>query len=121
MEKETTLVLGASPNEARYANMAVRKLRAHGIPVVAVGRHAGSIGDVIIQQTIPADVMIHTVTMYLSPQNQQEWERAVLDLAPDRIIFNPGAENPDFARTAAEEGVDVVEACTLVMLGTGQY
>ena len=122
MFEETTLVLGASPNEERYANKAVRKLREHGHPVVAVGRRAGMIGDVVIQPSIPQDVIIYTVTIYLNAENQREWERPVLDLAPDRIIFNPGAENPDFAQRAREEGgIDVIEACTLVMLATGQY
>jgi len=42
-------------------------------------------------------------------------------LAPERIIFNPGTEHAAFAERAAEQGSEVVEGCTLVMLGTGQY
>ena len=59
--------------------------------------------------------------MYLNAHNQGPWERTVLDLSPARIIFNPGAENPVFAAKAAQRGIEVVDACTLVLLGTGQY
>jgi hypothetical protein len=42
-----------------------------------------------------------------------------LTLKPNRIIFNPGAENQDFARKAKANGADVLNACNLVMLSTG--
>jgi uncharacterized protein len=121
MSGKHTLVLGASEKQERYANKAVRKLREHGHPVTAVGLRKGKIEDVAIETAIPAGLSVHTVTLYLGLRNQELWEQAILDLSPQRIIFNPGAENPDFARRAEARGIEVVEACTLVMLGTGQY
>lgn len=121
MPTTTTLVLGASPKPERYANMAVRRLVEHGHPVLAVGRREGAIGDVPIRTDIPSGKRIHTVTIYLNENNQAGWEARLLALHPERIIFNPGAENPRLAKAAADAGVEVVEACTLVMLGTGQY
>ena len=32
-----------------------------------------------------------------------------------------GAENPELARAAAAQGIEVVEGCTLVMLRTGEF
>ena len=121
MTNKTTLVLGASPKNERYSNMAVRRLRAHGHSVVAVGLREGMIGDHPIVTAIPEGTTIHTVTLYLNERNQQRWEPLVLALAPERIIFNPGAENAGFSRKAASQGIEVMEACTLVMLGAGQY
>ena len=118
---KTTLVLGASANEERYSNRAVKKLIAHGHPVIAVGRREGMIGDQPILKGMPSDAVVDTVTMYLNAHNQEAWEKIVLDLAPRRIIFNPGAENREFASQAETRGIEVLEACTLVMLGTGQY
>ncbi len=118
---KTTLVVGASENPERYSNRAVRKLHAHGHPVIAVGRRVGMIGDEPILTTIPEHTAIDTVTMYLNAHNQEAWEKLVLDLSPARIIFNPGAENPELAMKAEARGIEVVEACTLVMLGTEQY
>ena len=71
--------------------------------------------------SIPSGIAFDTVTMYLGERNQEPWEQRILELAPKRIIFNPGAENRDFARMAEAQGIEVLEACTLVMLGTGQY
>lgn len=118
---EISIVLGASENEERYANRAVKQLRAHGHAVLAVGARPGRINDVPILTDIPERTRAHTVTLYLNPVRQAAWQQRILDLSPTRIIFNPGAENPAFARAAEAQGVEVVEGCTLVMLGTGQY
>jgi hypothetical protein len=37
------------------------------------------------------------------------------------VIFNPGTENPAFEDFLTEKGIEPIEACTLVMLATGQY
>ncbi|HEX2617506.1 MAG TPA: CoA-binding protein [Flavobacteriales bacterium] len=121
MEQRLTLVLGASLNEARYSNLAVKTLRAHAQPVLAVGLREGVIGDTPIVKDIPAGTQVHTVTLYLNAANQERWIDRILALKPARIIFNPGAENPELADRAAAAGIAVEEACTLVMLRTGQY
>ena len=118
---KTTLVLGASANPERYSNLAVKSLLAHGHPVIAVGRREGAIGDQPIRTAVPDGSGIDTVTLYLNRHNQAAWEKTILDLSPARIIFNPGAENPDLAAAAEARGIEVLEACTLVMLSTAQY
>ncbi len=117
----TTLVLGASPNPSRYAHMAVLRLRANGHDVIAVGKRSGIIGDVHIHFAIPGDAHVDTVTVYLSPANLLSWREGILALKPRRVIFNPGAEDPSFARQLEETGIQVVDDCTLVMLATGGY
>lgn len=119
MEKKT-LVMGASTKEERYSNMAIRSLRKHGQPVVAVGLREAQVGDVAIVKTIPEGA-VDTVTMYLNAHNQALWEEQLLALKPKRIIFNPGAENSAFAKRAEAAGIETIEACTLVMLNTGQF
>lgn len=121
MDRSFTVVLGASPNPERHAHMAVQRLNAAGHRVIAVGRRTGTIGEVPIRADWPADTAVHTVTIYMNSTNQQPWERTILDAHPRRIIFNPGAENPAFAARAAAAGIATMEACTLVMLSTGQY
>lgn len=121
MEKKKTLVLGASDNPARYSNMAVDRLRANGYPVVAVGRKQTVVKDVMVETEISKADDIDTVTLYLNPENQKPYYDEILVLQPRRIIFNPGTENPELAEMAASKGIEAVEACTLVMLATGQY
>jgi uncharacterized protein len=119
--KKKTLVLGASENTERYSNKAVRKLVANNHPVFAIGNKVGKIGDVEIVKTPIAYNDIDTVTMYLGEKNQKQFYDYILSLKPKRIIFNPGAENIELETLAAENGIETMEACTLVMLSTGQY
>ena len=121
MEKKKTLVLGASQNTARYSNLAINKLREHEHPVVAIGRRTGMVGDtpVITEQKAMDD--IDTVTLYLNPANQKPYYDYILSLHPKRIIFNPGTENEELYELALQNGILPREACTLVLLSTGQY
>lgn len=120
-EIKKTLVLGASDNPARYSYLAIQRLRKFGHPVVGIGRKNTKVGDVVIEkEKIPA-TDIDTVTLYLNPTHQQEYYNYILSLNPKRIIFNPGTENDKLAELAKEKNIQTMEACTLVMLSTGQY
>ena len=119
--KNKTLVLGASENPERYSNKAILKLLSKGQEVVAIGKKAGKVSNVEIQtQPVKTDD-IDTVTLYLNPDHQKPYYDYIVSLKPRRIIFNPGAENDDLERIAVKEGIEMLEACTLVMLSTGQY
>ncbi|MEO0007982.1 MAG: hypothetical protein RJA20_2178 [Bacteroidota bacterium] len=116
-----TLVLGATPNPERYAWLATEKLRRYGHEVVPVGIKTGKIGDLEIINGQPAVSDIDTVTLYLGPERQREYYDYILSLKPKRIIFNPGTENDELATLAEANGIETVEACTLVMLSIGNY
>lgn len=120
-EKKKTVVLGASPNPQRYSYLAVSRLRSKDHPVVAIGKRTGNIGDVEIVKGQPSLRDVDTITLYLNQNNQKEYYDYILGLQPRRIIFNPGAENSELAKLAEDHGIEPVEACTLVMLSTGQY
>ncbi len=119
--KKKTLVLGASENPERYSNLAIRNLRSHDHEVIAIGRREGSVEDVKIIKDKPDIGNLDTVTLYLNPDNQKPYYNYIISQHPKRIIFNPGAENPEFAVMANEKGIHTENACTLVLLSTGQY
>ncbi|MBS1599265.1 MAG: CoA-binding protein [Bacteroidetes bacterium] len=118
---EKTLVLGASDNPSRYSFLAVNKLRAKGHPVAAIGLRKVKVADVDIDTEKKPYTDIDTVTIYLNPQNQKEYYDYVLSLHPKRVIFNPGAENEEFEKLLKANGIQIAEACTLVLLTTGQF
>ena len=120
-EIKKTLVLGASDNPSRYSYLAVQRLRNHGHPVVAIGRKDTKVADVNITKDKEPITDIDTVTLYLNPSHQQEYYDYILSLKPKRIIFNPGAENDELIELAQEKNISTLEACTLVLLSTGQY
>jgi len=81
--------------------------------------------DVIFGRTIDTDKKayegIDTVTLYVGPKNQPDYYNYVVSLKPVRVIFNPGTENPEFEQLLEKNGIQVEVACTLVLLGIGQY
>jgi uncharacterized protein len=122
LSEKTTLLLGASANPERASYEAVRSLIINGIPVIAVGRREYNMGDIkIIRGKPEISEKIHTVALYLNAGNQEEYYDYILALKPERIIFNPGTRNPELADIAAINGIEVVEACMLVMLKTGEF
>jgi predicted CoA-binding protein len=120
-QEKKTLVLGASDNPQRYSYLAMNRLRSKGHPVVAIGRKMVMAGGVEIGTDKKDFPGVDTVTLYLSAAHQKEYYDYILSLHPKRIIFNPGAENPELAALAQAQGIEPVEACTLVLLSTGQY
>lgn len=116
-----TLVLGASPDVTRYSNIAVKKLKEYRHEVVAVGNKEGVIEGIKIVIGQPNIENVHTVTLYLGKTNQAAYYDYIFSLNPKRIIFNPGAENPELKKMAEQKNIEVVEGCTLVMLSTGLY
>ena len=116
-----TLVLGASTNPERYSYRAVRKLLENNIPVNAVGNKPGEIDGVTIHTTPVSVKGIDTVSLYLNAGKQVMYYDYILGLNPRRIIFNPGTENPELEELARKQGIETLEACTLVLLSIGRF
>jgi predicted CoA-binding protein len=116
-----TLVFGASLKPNRYSNIAINRLAEKGIATQAYGLQVGVISGIEISTNLDNIQNIHTITLYLNPKRQESHYTDIINLQPARVIFNPGTENPPFYRLLEKNGVDVVIACTLVLLATNQY
>jgi predicted CoA-binding protein len=121
MANKKTLILGASPNPARYGYIATEMLKDYHHEVVPYGIKTGDIGGTEIVNTLPKDADFDTVTLYLGPANQKEYYDYIVGLKPQRVIFNPGTENPELEQLLTQKGIEPLEACTLVLLKTGRY
>ena len=118
-----TVIVGATTNEDRYAFMAAESLTSNKYEVIPIGIKKGTVfGKQILNIREKPEIKdVDTITLYIGPKHQPEWYDYLIGLKPKRIIFNPGTENPEFAKRVAESGIEAIEACTLVMLRTGQY
>lgn len=121
MNNKRTLIIGASENPIRYSNLAIQTLRKHQHEVVALSKRSGSVSGVTFQTEFPSQENIHTVTLYIGPKHQQEYYQSLINLKPERVIFNPGTENYELEILLEKNGIETIQACTLVMLNTGQY
>lgn len=119
---EVVAVLGASAKPERYSNKAIRLLQEYGHTVLPVNPAQKVIEGLSVVATVDAlPRKIDTVTMYVSPAHSDPLLPGLLALRPRRVIFNPGAENPALETALRNAGIAVEEACTLVLLRTGQF
>ena len=114
------LVLGASENPSRYSNKAMIKLKENNYEVFAFGNRPGKVIGIEILTEFPNKDM-DTLTLYLNSKNQKQYYNNIINSNPKRIIFNPGAENKELSIIARKKGIEVINACTLVMLSIGNF
>ena len=115
-------VLGASNKPARYSYQAVKLLAEKGHAVFPVHPAIAEIEGVpVFKRLADITALIHTITVYLAPERSVALVDEILSVRPKRVIFNPGAENTDVAQRLKETGVEAMNACTLVLLRTGQF
>lgn len=118
---KTTLILGASTNPSRYAYLAAQQLVKNGHIIVNVGVKNGEVAGVAIESPTKIHKNIDTLTLYIGLANQPQLYSYIIKTKPKRIIFNPGTENEELQKIAKQNGIDTLEACTLVLLATKQY
>jgi predicted CoA-binding protein len=120
-KQERVVVIGASLNPDRYSYKATIALKNSGHIPVPVGLRDGEISGVQILTGTPYVPNVDTVTLYLGAARQPVMYDYILSLKPKRIIFNPGTENEQLEELAAKQGIESIEACTLVMLSVGSF
>ena len=121
-KKQRVAVIGASAKSERYSNRAVRLLLEHGHEVVPVNPAVTSIENLpVISRLEDLSGHVDTVTLYISAGRSSALEDAIIHLHPKRVIFNPGAENPALRAALEANRIHTEEACTLVLLNTGQF
>ena len=122
MNKLNVAVLGASNKPDHYSYQAVILLREKGHTPYPVNPRLNTVDSIPAYASIaeiPAPV--DTVTVYLSAENQRPIADAIVNSGARRVILNPGAENPELAKRLQRAGIEAINACTLVMLRTGQF
>ena len=122
MNTERVVIMGASNNPERYSHRALLLLQKHGHEVVPVHPKLAEIEGI----PVVADVglisgPVDTVTMYVGAAISSGLQEKLFALKPGRVIFNPGAENASMADALQKAGIACENACTLVLLNTGQF
>ncbi|MFA6506371.1 MAG: CoA-binding protein [Treponemataceae bacterium] len=120
--ERVTAILGASDNPQRYAYKAMERLLEKGHRVVLVNPTLGPMKNLPVVKSLSEIAQpIDTVTVYLSAKRSTALAPDLLKLKPGRVVFNPGAENPELEKTLSGANIPWLHACTLVLLATGKY
>lgn len=120
--KYNVAVLGASSNPERYSFKAVKSLADAGHTVFPVHPSEKPVNGLRCYPNLASiDSPLNTVSIYLSEKNSTPLIDEILQSNPMRIILNPGAENEELKSRCESAGIYVQEACTLVLIATGQF
>jgi len=117
---KNALVLGASLNTDRYSNMAMRKLKLKGYSVFSLGSSKGRVESMEIHTEQFLIENLYVITIYLNAANQIGYYDYILQLKPEKVIFNPGSENKGLEILLDKKGIPYEHACTLVLLNLNQ-
>lgn len=98
-------------------------LTEKGHKVIPVGRRKGTSAGIEIENNpeVLLDQPVDTITLYINPMIQEDYKDLVMKVHPKRVIFNPGTENPEWAKELEQKGIVAEVACTLVLLTTNQF
>ena len=120
--EQTVAVLGASADPERYAYRAVALLKEHGHRVIPVHPALEEVqGIPVVRKLEEIGERVDTLTLYVGSARLAALIPAMVGLRPGRVIFNPGTESAEVAAALDAAGIPWAEACTLVMLRTGQF
>ncbi len=121
MQNKNVAILGASDDKDRYSYMAFRLLKDHGYLPVPIHPSLGEIEGEKVFKSLSEAPSADTLTLYVNPKISSQMMADIIKFGAKRVIFNPGTENPELREKLHQNGVEVLEACTLVMLKTGQF
>ncbi len=114
--KSKVAVLGASDNPERYSNILVQRLKARGHEVFPIHPTLKTLYDLPVYpniESLPAGIDV--LSIYMNAERSSNLAATLLATPIHKVIFNPGAENADLQKRMAENGKEVVEACSLVL------
>jgi uncharacterized protein len=116
------VVLGASPKRTRFSYQAVQMLAERGYQVIPVHPKAQRIDQIPVMASLGAvPGPVHTLTLYVGEGRSRDMIADIVDLAPGRVIFNPGSESVELEGALSLARMPHERACTLVLLRTGQF
>lgn len=121
MTTQTVAVLGASENPGRYSHQALLLLAEHGHRVLPVHPALTTIAGHTVYKDLSALPPVDTLTLYVGAARLPALSDEIVRLRPGRVIFNPGTESPALQAALDAAGITWMEACTLVLLRTGQF
>ena len=117
--KPTAAVIGASRDREKFGNKSVRAHIHDGYDVYPVNPHADVVEGLRAYPTIaeiPAE-RVDRVTMYVPAEVGITLLEDIAAKSPSEVWINPGSESEALLEKAAELGLPVVRACSIVDLG----
>lgn len=119
---QTVAILGASNNPERFSFKAFKLLQEYGHRVIPVSPKLAMLENIdVVADLNQITESVDTLTMYVGADRSTALQNQILKLKPKRVIFNPGSENPNLKKILKAAEIQVLEACTLILLQNGKF
>ncbi len=117
VDKRKVIILGASDKSDRTSNLLLKRLQAEGdFEIYPINPALKEIAGVpVLPDLESAPKKADILTIYLNDKRSQALENEILSSGAKKAIFNPGAENPVLMAKLKSNGMEVEEACSLVL------
>ena len=117
-------ILGASADRSKFGNKAVRAFLAKGYDVYPVNPKGGEVEGLPVYKSlaeIPADVKLDRISVYLPPAVGLKALPHIAARGCGELWLNPGTESDELVAAAEKQGLNVVQACSIVGIGVSPH
>jgi len=120
----TVAILGASADRSKFGNKAVRAFLARGFTVYPVNPKGGEVEGLPVYKSlaeIPAAVKLDRISVYLPPGIGLKTLPEIAARGTDELWLNPGSESDELVAAAEAQGLNVIQACSIVAVGMSPH
>jgi predicted CoA-binding protein len=117
-------ILGASADRSKFGNKAVRAFVAKGYDVYPVNPKGGDVEGLSMYKSlaeIPAEVKLDRISVYLPPAVGLKTLPEIASRGCGELWLNPGSESDELVDAAEKQGINVVQACSIVGIGISPH
>ena len=115
----TVAIIGASNDRAKYGNKSVRAHANHGFTVYPINPNETKIEGLPAFKSI-SDIPVRPdrISVYVPPPVLKKLLPQIAAKGCDELWLNPGTESDEVLAEANRLGLNVIQACSIVALGT---
>jgi uncharacterized protein len=120
----TVAILGASADRSKFGNKAVRAFLARGYTVYPVNPKGGEVEGLPVYRSlaeIPAGVKLDRISVYLPAAVGLRALPEIAARGTSELWLNPGSESDELVAAAEEQGLNVIQACSIVAVGMSPH
>ena len=120
----TVAIIGASSDRTKFGNKAVRAFLAKGYIVYPVNPKGGEIEGLPVRHSladIPPDVKLDKISVYLPPAVGLKMLPLIVARGCNELWLNPGSESDELVAAAEKQGLNVIQACSIVAVGISPH
>jgi predicted CoA-binding protein len=120
----TVAILGASTDHTKFGNKAVRAFLAKGYTVYPVNPKGGEIQGLPVRHSladIAPDVKLDRISVYLPPAVGLKMLPQIAARGCRELWLNPGSESDELVAAAEKQGLNVIQACSIVDVGMSPH